>query len=80
MVALWSAFFGDVARCHYQGNILLGYHPPQVLESVLEGTLTCDYLAVAHVSERPINKVGIDIAALEISALSNARTINQVNS
>ena len=62
LVALWPAFLRDVARCDDKRDVLLCNHAPKVLECVVKGPLRSYNLPITDLSERTINKVGIDVA------------------
>ena len=50
------------AACHdNQSDVLLGNHSPEVANSVLLRALTGDYGPISNSSQRPINKVRIDV-------------------
>ena len=61
LVAFCCTFLNNVASSDDQSNVLLCDHTPKVLESVIEGSLGCDYLAIANWSHRPVDKVCINV-------------------
>ena len=72
LVALGPSLLRDVARGNNESDVLLGNHAPKVMESVFEGALRRDYLAVTDSTKWPIHEVSIDVAIDKRVTLSDA--------
>ena len=62
LMALGSTLLNRVACSDNQSDILLRYHPPQVLEAFFQRSLASYDLAIINIATRSIHKISVNVA------------------
>ena len=62
LMALGPSLFNRVTRSNYQSDILLGDHPPQILKTFFQRSLTSYDLAIIDIATWSIHEISVNVA------------------
>ena len=72
-MTLGPSLLENIASRDYECHVFLGYHAPQVGESIVEWALACDYFSIIDITDRSINEICINVGVkLRVTCLERS--------